>query len=100
MPQQTQLTGWRAQVRDWLQAVIQLQDRSFHRDFVQAANQLKSSFPKSFWIDLAAQCVKPLAIWLVKSAFRDAANDLGVSLSDETLNFLSELAVDALMTTT
>jgi len=41
--------------------------------------------------------VKPLATSIVKSAFRDAAKDLGVTLNDETLGFLSELAVDALL---
>jgi hypothetical protein len=42
--------------------------------------------------------VKPLAVWILRSAFKDAANDLGITLNDETLEFLSELAVDALVT--
>lgn len=97
MPQQTQLTGWRAQVRDWLALVIERQDQSFHRDFAQAAQELKGSFPNSFWIALAGQFVKPLAVWIVKSALNDAAKELGLTLSDATLSFLSDLAVDALI---
>jgi hypothetical protein len=97
MQQQTQLTSWRQKVRDWLAAVIQQQNMSFRSDFVGAATQLKASFPRCFWVALAAQFVKPLATSIVKSAFRDAAKDLGVTLNDETLGFLSELAVDALL---
>jgi hypothetical protein len=97
MTQQTQLVGWRARVRDWLAAVIRQQNQSFHRDFAQAANQLKSVFPKSFWIALAAQIVKPLAVLIVKSALRDASSDLGYSLDAETLDFLANLAVDVLV---
>jgi hypothetical protein len=96
--QQTHLTGWRLNVRNWLAAVIQQQNRSFHLDFVRAANELKSSFPKSFWVALAAQFVRNLALLLLKSAFKDAAKDLNITLDDETLGFLSELAVDALVT--
>ena len=98
MPQQTQLTGWRLNVRNWLAAVIQQQNRSYHADFTRVASEMKSQFPKNFWIALAAQVVKPLAVWIVKSAFKDAANDLGITISDDTLEFLSELAVDALVT--
>lgn len=100
MPQQTQLTGWRARVRDWLNAVVQQQNRSFYRDLDQAAIQLKASFPKGFWVTLAAQFVRPLATWIISSAIRDAANDLGIALDDQTLSFLSDLAVDALLTAT
>src|ERR1700693_120054 len=96
--QQTQLTGWRLNVRNWLAAVIQQQNRSYRAEFVRAANELKSSFPKNFWIALAAQFVKPLAVWILKSAFKDAATTLGITLNDETLEFLSELAIDALVT--
>jgi hypothetical protein len=99
MPQQTQLTGWRAHVRDWLAAVVQQQAISFHRDFREAATQLKTSFPQSFWVALAAQFVRPLATWIVSSAVRGAANDLGLTMNDETVSFLSELAVDVLTTT-
>lgn len=97
MQQQTQLTGWRARVHDWLALVIQRQNQIFQHDFAQAANELKGNFPKSFWIAVAAQFVKPLAVWIVKSALNDAAKELGISLSNTTLSFLSELAVDALI---
>jgi hypothetical protein len=97
MAQQTQMTGWRLDVRTWLQSVVSQDQRSFHRDFGRAANVLKSSFPRNFWIALAGQFVKALAVWLVKAALRDAATDLGFSLNDETLDFLSELAVDSML---
>jgi hypothetical protein len=96
MQQQTQLTGWRLNVRNWLAAVIEQQRRSYRSDLARVAKEMKGSFPKSFLVGLAAQLVKPLAVWIVKSAFRDAAHDLGISISDETLEFLSELAVGAL----
>jgi hypothetical protein len=95
--QQTQMTSWRQKVRDWLAAVIQQQNRSFRSDFVGAADQLKGSFPKSFWVTFAGQVARPLAVAIVKSAFKNAAKDLGVTLNEETLGFLSELAVDALL---
>jgi hypothetical protein len=42
------------------------------------------------------QIVRSLAVWLVKSAIRDAATGLGISLSDAELNVLADIAVDAL----
>ncbi len=95
--QQTQLTGWRLSVRNWLASVIQQQNRSFGAEFVRVANEMKSTFPKNFWVTLAAQIVKPLAVWILKSAFRDAADDLGITLNVETLEFLAALAADALV---
>jgi hypothetical protein len=97
MPQQAQLTGWRLDVRNWLAAVIQQQNRSFHYRFNRTASDMKSQFPRSFWVGLAIQLVKPLGVWIVKSALKDAANDMGLTISDVTLEFLSELAVDALV---
>jgi len=96
--QRTQLTGFRLKVRNWLSAVIQHQNRSYRPDFARAANEMKSTFPKDFWVGLAAQFVKPFAVWILKSAFKDAANDLEIPISDGTLEFLAELAVDALTT--
>jgi hypothetical protein len=95
--QQIQLTGWRLNVRNWLEAVIQQQNRSYGAEFARVAREMKGAFPKNFWVALAAQFVKPLAVWILKSAFRDAASDLGIALNDQTLDFLSELAVDALI---
>jgi hypothetical protein len=99
MPQQTQLTGWRLNVRNWLALVIQQQNRSYRAEFKRVATELKSQFPENFWVGLAGQFLKPLAVMILKSAFRDAAKDLGVAISDDTLEFLSELAVDALVST-
>ncbi len=65
--------------------------------FCPCSQRAEELFPKSFWVALAAQIVKPLAVWIVKSALRDAASDIGITLNDETLTFLSQLAVDALL---
>lgn len=97
MPQQTQLTGWRLKVRDWLELVINQQYQYLNAGFSDAAIDFKSQFPKSFLVMLAAQLVKPLATWLVKSALKDAATDLGISLNGATLDFLADLAVDAMV---
>jgi hypothetical protein len=99
MQQRTQLTGWRLGVRNWLAAVLSHQHQSLHADFYQAAQELHSTFPPSFWIGIAVQFIKPLGVWIVKSALKDAAADLNITLSDEALNFLSELAIEALAAT-
>jgi len=80
----------------WRQS-FSISEIRFYSEFAWAATDLKTSFPKSFWVALAAQLFKPLAIMILKSAFRDAAKDLGLSISDTTLDFLADLAVSALL---
>lgn len=95
--QQMQLTGWRLKVRNWLASVLDHQRQSLFLDFNQAATSLQASFPPNFGIKLFAIVIKPLAVWIIKAAFRDAANDLGITISDATLEFLVELAVTGLL---
>ncbi len=89
MQQQAQLTGWTLKVRNWLRSVLDYQTRGFDRNISVAARDLKSDFPKSFWIWLALETIKPLGVWLVKSALRSAARDIGFTLSDDTLELLA-----------
>lgn len=96
MSPQTQTVGWRLNVKVWLQSVLQHQ-RNFGVDLKSAASQNRGTFPRNFLIGLVAQLVRPLAVWLVKSALKDAASELNVTLDDETLDFLTEVAVTALM---
>ena len=96
MQQRTQLVGWRLEVRNWLAAVLTHRHQLLHADFYQAAQELRSTFPPSFWIGIAVHFIKPLGVWIVKLALKDAAADLSLTLSDDALNFLSELAVEAL----
>jgi len=95
--QQTQLTGWHLKVRNWLQGVISHQQRPYSAELRRVASEYQADFPKALLPLIAAHVFRPLAIWLVKSAFKEAAADLGVSIDDATLSFLAELAVDALM---
>jgi hypothetical protein len=97
--QQTQLTGWHLKVRNWLQDVINHQQRMFYAEFRRAAAENQGSFPKAILPIIAAHLYKPFAVWLVKSALKEAAADLGISIDDATLSFLANLAVDALMAT-
>jgi len=65
-------------------------------DLRTAASQYSNGFPKNMLLVLVSQIVRSLAVWLVKSAIRDAATGLGISLSDGELNVLADIAVDAL----
>src|SRR5271170_1369220 len=66
--QQTQLTGWHLKIRDWLQNVINHQQRMFYAEFRRAAAENQGSFPKAILPVIAAHLYKPFAVWLVKSA--------------------------------
>jgi hypothetical protein len=96
---QAQLTGWHLKVRNWLQGVINHQQRTFYAEFRRAAAENQGSFPKAILPILAAHLYRPLAIWLVKSALKQASTDLGITVDDPTLTFLADLGVDALMAT-
>jgi hypothetical protein len=96
--QQTQLTGWYLKVRNWLQAVLNRQ-RQLFANFELVARQQQAAFPRAVLPVIAAHLFRPLAVWLVKSALKEAADDLGITLDDQTLSFLADLAVDSLMAT-
>lgn len=96
---QTQMTGWRLQVRYWLQIIRDHQLRPYLAEFRRSASEMQSDFPRALLPVLAAHIYRPLATWLVKAALKDAASDLGVTLDDPTLDFLADLAVDALLAT-
>jgi len=65
-------------------------------DLRAAGNQHAAAFPKNLLLVIVSQVVRSLAVWFVKSAIRDAATELGISLSEEEGQLLASLAVDAL----
>jgi hypothetical protein len=93
--QQSQLIGWRAQVKGWLQAVQQYRT-SYGVDLRTAATQHVVSFPRNLILVFVSQAVRALAVWLIKLALRDAAAGLGISLTDAELDVLADVAVSAL----
>lgn len=93
--QQPQAVAWRARVGSWLQAV----DHYHHMYFVDlrtSAAQCASDFPRNMLLVILSQIFRSLAVWFVKSAIKDAATQLGVSLSDAEVNVLADVAVNAL----
>jgi len=94
--QQPQPVGWRARVGSWLQAVDQYQHMYFV-DLRTSATQCASDFPKNMLLVILSQIFRSLAVWFVKSAIKDAATQLGVSLSDAEVNVLADVAVNALV---
>lgn len=96
-PKKSQPFHWRRDVKQWLSEVLQYQQQSGLK-FRTAAAQCQQSFPSSDLVVFVGQSVaKGIAVWAVKTALREAAASLGFSLDDETLDFLADLAVDALL---
>lgn len=93
--QQPQAIGWRARVRNWLQVVDQHRHMYFS-DLRVSARQYAGDFPRNLLLVIVSQIFRSIAVWLVKSAIRDAASELGVSLSDAEVGVLADVAVDAL----
>lgn len=88
---------WRQDVSQWLSRVFEYQRQS-GLDFRIAASYCQQSFPTSGLVAFAGQAVyKGLAVWAVKTALRDAAVSLGVSLDDATVDFLADLGVDVIL---
>ena len=88
---------WRRDVRNWLASVFEYQ-RRFGRDIRSAAVHEGENFPTNILIEFVGRTIdKGLAIWAVKNALRDAAASLSIPLNDDTLDFMVNLAVDAVL---
>jgi hypothetical protein len=96
LQQQPQTINWRAQVRNWLQSVDNHR-RTFGVDLTTAAIQNRANFPKSTLVLFAGQILRSLATLIVKSALRDAATSLNMTLDDATLDALSDIVVTVLL---
>jgi hypothetical protein len=70
-------TGWRARVRNWLQAVDQ-DRRMYFPDLQVSAAQHAEEFPRNVLLVIVSQIFRSVAVWIVKSAISDAAAQLGI----------------------
>lgn len=89
-------SSWRGRVQEWLAVVLQHR-HAFGYDLRSAAIQVQSQFPKNSLVTVMAQVYRDLAVWFVKSAIREAATSMGVTLDDTELDFLADLAVMAVL---
>jgi hypothetical protein len=72
--------------------------RQFGQDIRRAALHEGQSFPTSALIEFVGRTVeKRLAVWAVKKALRQAATALSIQLNEDTINFLANVAVDAIL---
>ena len=94
-PHQRQSVGWRAQVKRWLLGVHQQASGSL-TDLGTAARQHAGQFPRSLIVIILGQLLRALAVWIVKNALRDGATEIGISLNDEELSVIADIAVTAL----
>ena len=62
-------------------------------DLRAAAAYSKQSFPSNALLKFAVEVAKMIAVKFVRLTIQDAAKSLGLSLSDEELNILAEIAV-------
>jgi hypothetical protein len=96
-PKRSQFLHWRRDVRQWLSEVVQYQRQS-GLDFRTAASHSRQSFPSSDLVVFAGQAIaKGIAVWAVKTAIKEAAASIGVTLDDEMVDFLADLAVDVIL---
>jgi len=93
--QQSQPVGWRVRIKTWLQTVEQHR-RIYELNYKAAATQNQAAFPKNAAVRLMGQIANSLAVWFVKAALRDAASDLEISVSDESLDILANVAAASL----
>ena len=93
MAQNQSATGsWKNKVRNWLLAVQQHR-QPFQFDIRTAVTQSQQEFPSNLLLRFFIEVSKDLATKFVRSAIKDAATSIGLTLSDEELDVLSELAV-------
>jgi|ERR1035438_1555952 hypothetical protein len=93
----SQLFRWRSDVRQWLDEVVQYQQQT-GLSFPNAASCCKESFPSSDLVTFAGSAVhKGIAEWAIKTAIKEAATSLDVPIDDETVDFLTALAVDVIL---
>lgn len=84
--------SWKSKVRIWLQSV-QSNRQAFGYDIRSAVKNSQQSFPSNWLLRFVTEIAKDLATKFVRSAIKDAATSLGISLSDGELDVLADLAV-------
>jgi len=82
---------WRDKVKAWL-AIVGQDARRTH-NWVTAAQRNRTAFPSSLFIKIVRLFFASIAKRLVKSALRDAASELGLTLSEVELDALADVAV-------
>jgi hypothetical protein len=95
MSQQIQATGWKRDIQNWLESVSQNQ-KAFGGTLSAAARRNQFAFPKHWLVAIVAQIVPVLARAILRSALKDAAGALGLSLSDSEMDVLTDFAMLAL----
>jgi hypothetical protein len=65
----------------------------YGNDIRAIAQRHSATFPKSLFVQVLRPLVNALAVWIVKSALRRGAADLGLSIDDATLGLLADLVV-------
>lgn len=88
---QTAAGSWRSKVRSWLQNV-EYNRRILGYDLRSAVTYNQQSFPGNRLLKFATEVAKELAVKIVQSAISDTANSPSLTLSDEELDLLAELA--------
>jgi hypothetical protein len=89
---QTSAGSWRDRVKNWL-LIVQQHRQPFQYDIRTAVTQSQQTFPSNLLLRFFIEVAKDLATKFVRSALKDAATSLGLTLSDGELDVLSELAV-------
>ena len=83
--------SWRGKVKSWLYDVQRYRQAGYDvRSAVQHSQQL---FPSNWLLTFSVAIAKDLATKIVRSAIKDAATSLGVTLSDGELDSLAELVI-------
>lgn len=95
-PNQQSRPPWRSRVKDWLHAVDE-QRWNFRGTLQASARSRQAQFPRNLLIRLLAMLARRLAIWIVKGAIKDAATDLGISLSDADAEAVADIAVSVIL---
>jgi len=89
---QTSAVSWKSKVRNWL-LIVQQHQQPFQHDIRSAVIQSQQSFPSNLLLRIFIEVAKDWATRFVRSAIKDAATSLGLTLSDGKLDVLAELAV-------
>jgi hypothetical protein len=84
--------SWRNKVKNWL-LVVQQHRQPFNYDIRSAVIQSQQTFPSNLLLRILVEFAKEWATKYVRTAIKDAATSLGLSLSDGELDLLSELAI-------
>jgi hypothetical protein len=83
---------WKNKVRNWL-LIVQQYRQPFQNDIRSSVIQSQQSFPSNMLLRVFIEFAKEWATKFVRSAIKDAATSLSVTLSDGDLDVLAELAV-------